>query len=182
MSFLLFIYFSLSFKLCAEERQWAKPVFYSLGLMAVEFGALVALDLHDDDPDHKNFENAFKHKPRDDDDDWRFNNVLHPLMGSETYLRARQANFGIWGSFLFSAGASVFWEYFIESWTEHPSRQDLIRTPGYGSILGEFRYLMMSLTDGPHWFFDPINELITHIDVVKINGKERFMLAYHHSF
>ncbi len=37
-------------------------------------------------------------------------------------------------------GASITWEYFIESWTEHPSSQDLLYTTGIGWMLGELRY------------------------------------------
>ena len=78
--------------------------------------------------------------PREDDDGDFVNYVLHPLMGSETYLRAREGDFGIPGSIGFSLAASLTWEYAVESWTEHPSAQDIFVTTGVGWLIGEIRY------------------------------------------
>jgi len=44
-------------------------------------------------------------------------------------------------SFLFSTIMSTGFEYFIESWSEQPSINDLILTPVVGSILGEGIFL-----------------------------------------
>ena len=70
---------------------------------------------------------------------------------------------GVLGSFGFSLGASVTWEYLIESWTEHPSSQDLIYTTGVGWILGELRYqLKQRVSSDAHWWVDPIHKSLEH--------------------
>ena len=53
-------------------------------------------------------------------------------------------------SFLFSALSSTCFEYFVESWAERPSVQDLLITPIVGSILGElvFRATQEMRKDG----------------------------------
>ena len=104
-----------------EKIEWKKPIVYSLGLMGVGITALVLTNEADDDPHFSNFKDAFETGPKHDDDGAGYNFVLHPLWGSETYLRAREANMNILGSIGFSFAASVTWEYFVESWTEHPS-------------------------------------------------------------
>jgi hypothetical protein len=56
------------------------------------------------------------------------------------YLSQRNYGESSLYSFLFSVGTSTFFEYFVESWSERPSVQDLIITPVVGSILGEIVY------------------------------------------
>jgi hypothetical protein len=143
--------------------RWREPVLYSLSGMGVGIVALVASRQSDDDPSFGNFTSAFSDGPRRDDDGVLYNFVLHPLWGSETYLRAREANMGLLGSFGFSLGASVTWEYLIESWTEHPSTQDLIFTTGLGWMLGELRYqLKRRMPEDAHGWVDPIHEALEH--------------------
>ncbi len=154
-----------------------KPYQYTAGLMAVEFYVLLMLNEHDSDPHIDNFKNAYRDKPRCDDDNALYNFILHPLMGSETYLRARRANYGIPGSIVFSYGASATWEYLIESWTEHPSLQDLIFTSGIGWIFGELRYFLLNnrMSNDLHWLLDPVNIIAEHfyvnVTMVK-NGRD----------
>jgi hypothetical protein len=119
------------------------PILYTLTLHG---GALLFLTSLDKDttgfssPSARNFEEAFTKGPRADDDEWYWNYVLHPLAGSESYLRARAQGCSPFGSFLFSAAASAVWEFGFESWYERPSTQDLIITPVAGSFLGEARF------------------------------------------
>jgi hypothetical protein len=75
-----------------------------------------------------------------DGDWWYFNLAAHGLFGSEIYLAARG-----WGhrpviAGLYGVFASVFWEYFIESWAKQPSAVDLFWTPAFGALFGELRY------------------------------------------
>lgn len=143
--------------------EWKKPIAYTLGGMGIQFVTLVATRQADDDPSFGNFKDAFSDGPRRDDDSALYNFVLHPLWGSETYLRAREANMGMLGSFGFSLGASVTWEYLIESWTEHPSSQDLVYTTGIGWMLGELRYRLKQRGDeGTRWWVDPIHTGLEH--------------------
>lgn len=157
-----------------KKIEWKKPVFYSLSLMGVGLALLVVTNEADDDPNFSNFRDAFRRGPEQDDDAAFYNFVLHPLWGSETYLRAREANMGMLGSVAFSFGASVTWEYFIESWTEHPSTQDLIYTTGLGWMLGESRYRLKQRTgEKAHWWIDPIHKTLQHMGIgVAQNGNE----------
>lgn len=149
-----------------EGVQWKKPIVRSVGLMAFGLAGLQALGETDSDPRFNNFENAFKSGPKSDDDSDFYNLLLHPLWGSETYLRAREGRMGIWGSVAFSFGASVTWEYMFESWTEHPSRQDLVYTTGIGWMLGELRYRAKLKTgEKAHWWIDPIDKTLEHVRI-----------------
>ena len=146
---------------------WQAPAIYSARVMSLGIAGLVAFDLHDSDPTYDNFLNALRDPaPREDDDGALFNLVLHPLWGSETYLRARQADLGVAGSFAFSMGASTVWEYFIESWTEHPSTQDLINTTGIGWIIGEMRYqALRALGERRGAWIDPLYNALEYVQV-----------------
>ena len=149
-----------------DRAAWEEPVQYSAQVMGIGITGLVAFDLHDSDPSFENFASALgSPAPRLDDDGPVFNYVLHPLWGSETYLRARSADFSPAGSFAFSMGASVAWEYLIESWTEHPSRQDLIYTTGLGWMLGEARYRLLQSADARQQkLLDPLYTTLQHVN------------------
>jgi len=131
-----------------------KPVVYISTFMAVELAFMIVTGIADDDPSTRNFSRAFTRGPAPDNDHWFTNYVLHPLMGSESYLRAREGHWGWFGSFLFSSAASVLWEFIYESWTERPSTQDLLVTSTLGSLLGELRYqLKRKSNKKSHWFW-----------------------------
>ena len=149
------------------RADWEEPVVYSAQVMGLGLGGLLAFDLHDTDPSYENFLQAMRSPaPRPDDDGAVFNYVLHPLWGSETYLRARAAEFSPAGSFAFSMGASVTWEYLIESWTEHPSRQDLVYTTGLGWMLGEARYRLLQRAEGHETvLLDPLYTTLNHVNL-----------------
>ncbi len=150
-----------------QRAAWEEPVFYSARVMGLGITGLVSLDLHDSDPSRENFLSALRSPaPRPDDDGPLFNFVLHPLWGSETYLRARSADFSMRDSFAFSMGASVTWEYLIESWTEHPSQQDLVYTTGLGWMVGEARYRLLQTADEKyHALVDPLYTALQHLDL-----------------
>lgn len=78
-----------------------------------------------------------------DGDIWPINAVLHPIYGSEIYLVSRTWEHNPFMSFMFSASASVVWEYLVESWFQRPSLIDLLWTPLAGAALGEFRYFIL---------------------------------------
>jgi hypothetical protein len=87
-----------------------------------------------------NFTSAFTSPPVWDSDEWPVNYVVHPWMGSIFYLLARDLGAGPLGSFAYSTGLSASWEYFVESWSEQPSQQDLMTTSTVGSVFGEAFY------------------------------------------
>lgn len=149
----------------SEEVNFVRPVAYSLSLMVIGYSALVLTD-EIKGPRWETFENSFCRKPKFDDDSHIYNYVLHPLWGSETYIRAREAHFGMIGSLGFTLAASLAWEYLIESWSEPPSTQDLIFTAGAGWILGEIRYRIKNVSAPEYfWIIDPINTLLEHLSV-----------------
>jgi hypothetical protein len=157
-----------------------KPVIYIATFMAVDLLFMIVTGIADNKPSTRNFRRAFREGPAPDNDHWFTNYVLHPLMGSESYLRAREGNWGWFGSFLFSTAASIIWEFIYESWTERPSTQDLFITSTTGSLLGEIRYqLKQNMDKKHHWLVDPIDTFF--ISLKKENGKTQAMvgLAWH---
>lgn len=159
------------------------PITYTAALMAVEFAALHALDLEEDDIQCSNFEDVLRHpRPVHDNDSYLVNFFLHPLMGSETYLRARESDFGVEGSVAFSMGASITWEYLIESWTEQPSIEDLVLTTGIGWMIGELRYQIKhkGIQKKKRYFWvDPIWYTLEYLDfsITNNNGKYNTLLS-----
>jgi hypothetical protein len=148
-----------------DKVDFKTPIIYTSSLMFVGYWGLVAAG-ELDRPRSETFTKSFQSGPVSDADGWGYNFVCHPLWGSETYLRAREGNFGILGSIGFSMAASVSWEYFIESWSEHASVQDLIFTAGIGWLIGELRYqLKQMLPKKYHGFIDPIKTRLENFDI-----------------
>jgi hypothetical protein len=87
-----------------------------------------------------NFKEAWTKPPVVDKDDHTVNYLGHPYFGTLYYLSQRNYGESPLYSFLFSTFTSACFEYFIESWSERPSVQDLIVTPIVGSILGELLF------------------------------------------
>ena len=96
------------------------------------------------------FKEAWTKRPVLDKDKDAVNYLGHPYFGMAYYLSQRNYGESPLYSFLFSAFTSTCFEYFIESWSERPSVQDLIITPIVGSILGElvFRATQEMRKDG----------------------------------
>ncbi|MDD2335158.1 MAG: DUF3943 domain-containing protein [Geobacteraceae bacterium] len=120
------------------------------------------------------FSNYGKHfvDPVIDDDKFYVNYILHPYWGSTYYIRARERGLSKKSSLVYSAMMSAMYEFGIECFFEKPSIQDLIVTPGIGSLIGAFvfeplRDKIKSKQD-LHWFdhavlvaTDPIGVLST---------------------
>lgn len=75
-----------------------------------------------------------------DGDPWAINLIGHSLFGAELHGRVRRCGGGFLQALAFTAGASVLWEYGIESFHKRPSAVDLVLTPVMGAALGEGRY------------------------------------------
>ncbi|MCX6351495.1 MAG: DUF3943 domain-containing protein [Bacteroidetes bacterium] len=86
------------------------------------------------------FQKAYTMPPVIDHDNWDWNYVAHPIMGSINYLSWRNKGGRVWDSFLISAINSAEHEYLIAASMQRPSINDLITTPILGSILGETCY------------------------------------------
>lgn len=87
------------------------------------------------------FKDAWTKPPVFDTDNPAVNYLGHPYFGAQFYLSQRNYGESPLYSFLFSTFMSTAFEYFIESWAEQPSINDLIVTPVLGSILGEGIFL-----------------------------------------
>jgi hypothetical protein len=83
------------------------------------------------------FASNFVH-PVIDNDPFYINYILHPYWGAAYYTRARERGLDTTQSFLYSALLSTIYEFGVECIFEKPSIQDLIVTPGVGSLLGAF--------------------------------------------
>ena len=71
-----------------------------------------------------------------DTNEFSVNAVHHPLQSVIQYHIARTNHFGVLGSWLWSTGYGVFWEYFIE-YREYPSLNDMIINASTGVEIGE---------------------------------------------
>jgi hypothetical protein len=158
--------------------EWRKPLLQAGAGMAVGYVFYLGTEVWENDPSWDKFEQAFQEAPEWDPNPYYYNWVLHPLWGSETYLRAREAHFGVLGSFLFSTACSVFWEYAIEGWVVHPSQQDLLSTSPIGSVLGEARYQLKRRLDDHHdWWLDPLNSLYQRLGILGTRDRDGHSVA-----
>jgi hypothetical protein len=73
-----------------------------------------------------------------DSDVWYVNYVLHPYWGATYYIRARERGLNRTESFWYSVLLSSMWEFGAEALAEQVSIQDLIVTPVFGALLGEY--------------------------------------------
>lgn len=74
--------------------------------------------------------------PRWDPDEWYINYILHPYWGMTYYTRGRERGLSETGAFWYSFTLSSIYEFGLEALFEPVSIQDMIFTPGLGSLLG----------------------------------------------
>lgn len=110
-----------------------------------------------------------------DDDPWVINGVLHGIYGSEVFLASRTMGHNGAISFLYALGASITWEYLIESWFHRPSSIDLVWTPVAGAVLGELRFQLVRLIQRRVSYRVPQQLFITLLD--PLGQLERLMLG-----
>ncbi|MFC2120315.1 DUF3943 domain-containing protein [Bacteroidota bacterium] len=80
---------------------------------------------------------SFTKPPIVESDPWVYNYMVHPVMGSFSYLSYRNRGAGWWESCLGTGINSAIYEYVIASSTQRPSIVDLSATTIGGAILGE---------------------------------------------
>ncbi len=129
-----------------------------------------------------------------DSDNFIINYFGHPYFGSVYYVRARHKKKSPLQSLAFSFFMSTFiYEYGIEAFFEKPSIQDMIVTPVFGAILGEFslgleqiilkdnRKLLYSRTLGELCLFliDPLQDIV---DPMKVLIREDWKLRVRKEF
>ena len=159
------------------------------GFVAVQFAAVAT---HDDDKDWTDegheFEDGLSEAPVWDDDSFLFNGILHPWVGSEYYLAARNRNWSIWGSLAYSAALSTFYEYVAENMIQQPSANDLLITPLAGSLLGEARFALKRKIRKDPASVPGARFWITLLDPVDVSiggypdGQARLYLNWKHAF
>jgi hypothetical protein len=76
--------------------------------------------------------------PQLDSDDFYINYILHPYWGAAYYVRAQERGYSKSQSFWYSVLLSSAYEFGAEALFETPSIQDIVVTPVFGSILGNY--------------------------------------------
>lgn len=115
---------------------------YQLGALAVLYAAPESISGWSEEDKQNNFKEWRDNvsNPVWDSDTWWINYVLHPYWGGAYYIRARERGFDRWQSFWYSALLSTLWEYGTEALAEPVSIQDMIVTPVFGSLVGEYLF------------------------------------------
>jgi hypothetical protein len=113
----------------------------TLGFIGVQCATVYA-NRNDEEwrDDGHQFKDGFTQAPVLDDDVWYYNYALHPWVGSEYFLVARNRGRTFWQSMTYSAALSTFYEYLPENTIQQPSLNDLLVTPIAGALLGEWRF------------------------------------------
>lgn len=122
--------------------------------------------------------------PQMDSDDFYINYLLHPYWGASYFVRARLRGYDAKAAFWYSVLLSSMYGFGAEALFEEPSIQDLVVTPVFGSVLGEY---FMRVRDDIHdredelgyvttkdkWLWvltDPLGSLNQQLD--KLFGRE----------
>lgn len=165
-----------------EKPQWLVPSLHSLAIVTgtritVSLLWPNAFDITQVSQNADNFGRAWTSWPEFDPqesffswdhDPWTLNLIGHGLMGSEFYLRYREAFFHPALALGMTAAWTFCWEYLIEGWHKQPSGIDLLWTPTGGFLLGEGRYQLYQLIRrkahyrGRHlllYLLDPLGQL-----------------------
>ncbi len=138
----------------STDKNWRylkEQTYTILGLSVASVGLMTFLpesitNWTDEDRDFSNLINKWWDNVSDgpvwDKDDHYLNYIMHPYFGGTYYTVARHSGFNEFESFLYSfAMSTFFWEYGVEAFAEVPSAQDIIVTPLFGAVLGEWMYL-----------------------------------------
>jgi len=142
-----------------HSSHWLVPQLHTAGVLLItRIGASIAwpdaFDPTEVSRNAKNFGRAWTSAPEFDTDasffewdhdPWALNLIGHGLLGSEIYLRHRQAHHSPWVALALVGAWSVVWEYVVEAWHKQPSGIDLLWTPLGGLALGEGRYQVYCL-------------------------------------
>ena len=135
-----------------DSAGWMVPQLHSAGvLLGTRIGASIiwpdAFDPRRVERNGGQFADSWRLPPQwrdgffeSDQDPWTINVIGHGLLGSEFYLRHRQAWHSPWVALAMTAAWTLTWEYLVEAWHKRPSGIDLIWTPLGGGLLGEGRY------------------------------------------
>ncbi len=138
----------------STDKNWhylKEQTYTILGLSVASVGLMTFLpesvtNWTDEDRDFSNLMNKWwdnvSKGPVWDKDDHYLNYIMHPYFGGTYYTVARHSGFNEFESFLYSfAMSTFFWEYGVEAFAEVPSAQDIIVTPLFGAVIGEWMYL-----------------------------------------
>lgn len=158
-----------------KKMLYSQSVLYSLTIVDHAFLMLT-------DPVDRSFASHFSWRmwkytwtkpPVNDGDTWHFNYVVHPYMGTLSYLAFRNRGGKWYESFLITAFNSCFYEYVLAGSMQQPGISDMIVTPIGGLIIGEsiFRIKQKMLSDHYLTRFEKI--LLLGLDPVEV-ARHRF--------
>lgn len=178
----------------ANVRDWQglkRDTWYFLGYQWVTIGVLYMApesvsgwtDEQKEGYDMSNWWDNVTH-PKWDSDDFYLNYLLHPYWGASYYVRAAERGYDARGAFWYSVLLSSMYEFGAEALFEEPSIQDLIVTPVFGSLLGQYfvrvrddihdrEYELGYRTTKDKWLWvltDPLGALNQQVD--KLIGRE----------
>lgn len=119
------------------------------------------------DGSFKKYENNFL-KFRFDGDNTTWNFIGHTYTGSQVYLYYRARGYNENKAFYLSFLSSLWFEVFIETYTEKPSFQDTFNTPFFGSILGHYmEKASVSLINTDNTFYKIIGRILNPFSLIK---------------
>ncbi len=121
----------------------------------------------------QSIERTFTLPPKWDEDHWSFNYLVHPYMGSLTYLAWRNRGGSPLSGLLVSGLNSTLYEYLIASAIQRPSANDLIITPLTGAILGEAIFFIEKKILGQKYLSVTEKIILTIIDPYEV-ARNRF--------
>lgn len=135
----------------ASSPDWrgvARDEMYFLGYQFAVIGALYVMpesisgwtDEQKEEYSYEKWKENVKN-PVWDEDKWYVNYILHPYWGAAYYVRARERGLDRMQSFWFSALTSAVYEFGAEAMFEPASKTDLIVTPLFGWLLGEYVFM-----------------------------------------
>jgi hypothetical protein len=129
--------------------------------------------------------------PRWDPDKWYINYILHPYWGMTYYTRGRERGLDETGAFWYSFTLSSIYEFGLEALFEPVSIQDMIFTPGLGSLLGwYFEDTRREIKSHPSFSFwdktvliltDPLGSLNTMVDELIETDSELELRSFYRS-
>ncbi len=129
--------------------------------------------------------------PRWDPDEWYINYILHPYWGMTYYTRGRERGLSETGAFWYSFTLSAIYEFGLEALFEPVSIQDMIFTPGVGSLLGWYfedtRREIKSQSSFSFWdktvlvLTDPLGSLNKVVDGYIENDSELELRSFYRS-
>lgn len=116
---------------------------------------------------------------RFDNDNTTWNFFGHTYTGSQVYLYYRARGYNQNKAFYLSFLSSLWFEIFIENYTENPSLQDTFNTPFFGSILGHYmEKASVYLVNSDNLFYRSLGRVINPFSFLVDDNKMVFIPTF----